>query len=212
MNQSNSATNSPEHIPSNSYSSHPSQSPSSTSSPQHSSTKVETSSREQNMDEDFPPPPTTPPDDFNEDEPDSYAQEVKPIAKSSDLLKHKQKEGIQQNIETRNSPAAQLVSELFESFKMKAQQKKKIELEPIGVKPVEQTNTNIKIETKNDPKANKSSANSAPKSKSFLRRFQSKPGPDYPAPAPPVAAQTNRNSIAAEYVTPVLKRMPIKPI
>lgn len=206
MNQSNSLPNSPEHIPGNSYSSHPSQSPSSTSSPQHSSTKVETSSREQNMEEDFPPPPTTPPDEFNEDEPDSYAQEVKPIAPTADVLKPlRSKDGNQQIIEVRNNPAEQLVSELFESFKMKAQQKKKIELEPIGVKPVEQTSV------KNEPnKANKSSVNS--KSKSFFRRFQSKPGPDYPAPAPPVTAQSNRNSIAAEYVTPVLKRTPTKPI
>ena len=214
INQSKSANNSPEHIPSNSVSSHPSQSPSSASSPQHSSTRVETSS--QNIEDDFPPPPTSPPNGYTEEEPEvrMTSQEIKPISQSNAILSANNrnfKEINSQHIDSYKSPAAQLVSELFESFKMKAQQRKRVDIEPdIDLKAPPQQSLK-----KNEPKIDinsKPSMNSASKqSKSFLRRFQSKPGPDYPAPAPPVLAQSNRNSIVAEYVTPVLKRPP-KPI
>ena len=209
MNQSKSANNSPEHIPSNSVSSHPSQSPSSASSPQHSSTRVVTSSLDNNIEEDFPPPPTSP-NGYTEDEPYDRvtAQETKPIPTLS-VNNRKSKESNIQNTDLHNSPAAQLVSELFESFKMKAQQKKKADIE-VDTKASEQQSGK---KTESIVDGNKSSVNSVQKqSKSFFRRFQSKPGPDYPAPAPPVSVQSNRNSIVAEYVTPVLKRTPMKPI
>ena len=109
----------------------------------------------------------------------------------------------------KNNPAAQLVSELFESFKMKAARREPDEprndekiKEEINENKNKTIYTNDKVDTTSNIKPCKSS---------FLRRFQSKPGPDYPAPAPPIQLNSSRNSVA-EYVTPVLKRTPTKPI
>ncbi|CAG2110414.1 unnamed protein product [Medioppia subpectinata] len=213
MNQHNNnstSTPSPEHIP-HSISSQPSVSQSSESSPQHSSTKVETSSREQTIGDDFPPPDPYIPQEEQQNGVDVIvAEDTKSKSKSSDLLSNNK---LRPNIDSHKSPAAQLVSELFESFKMKAQ-KRRVDMEAeCESKASVVTSEPSNREPKDSVNVNKFVVNQKQTSKaSFLRRFQSKPGPDYPAPAPPIQTQVSRNSIAAEYVTPVLKRTPQKPI
>ncbi len=191
MNQQNS-TPSPEHIPNSS--SQPSQSQSASSSPQHSSLKAETSS---NQIDEFPPPPSP-----------NGEEEEKSKSNSSDLLVEKNLNKVNNDLNSQKStnPAAQLVSELFESFKMKAR-RNETDNEIVSKNELEDKNSS-NINT------NKVSINANPinkSTKSFIRRFQSKPGPDYPAPAPPIQPLVSRNSVA-EYVTPVLKRTPTKPI
>ena len=92
------------------------------------------------------------------------------------------------------NPAAQLVSELFESFKTRS--KKKSEGEGEGEDAVApQISPRVRHSVR-------------PKGLHRSRIPSKASGPDYPAPAPPVSSQvlSSQASSVAEYVTPVLKK------
>ncbi|CAG2172227.1 unnamed protein product, partial [Oppiella nova] len=142
---------------------------------------------------------TSPPDPYPEEREngvDVATEDMKSKSNSSDLLSESNNR-LKAAVDSHKSPAAQLVSELFESFKMKAQKKRaemETECEPKASVVTAEPSVTSKESKDNieSVKNNKFVVNCNQKqSKSFLRRFQSKPGPDYPAPAPPVQAQTS---------------------
>ena len=98
------------------------------------------------------------------------------------------------------NPAAQLVSELFESFRAKARNSTGVVTDSAG----DLVTTGHSNAGKRLPPPH-SSRQTAPSSRFHSRKIPSKSsGPDCPAPAPPVESLAKDRTSVAEYVTPVV--------
>ena len=163
---------------------------------------------------------------------DKTKTKVKPT-KDSKKSKKDSKDNLNKNVKTSvqipvNQNSA-FMSELYESFRLKAAKDatKGQESSSLTTEMVADSKSKVKSNVKESKQKNTGNSNSS-RSSFLFKRTTSKPEPNCPAPAVPTLAANISQSkfytkdltespssspaVDAEYVTPVLKKIPLKPI